>query len=88
MGHQIIKQPNGLFAVWSTIVDNFILTDATPEELIEDEMKSRREDVEEQIQKIVKTLNECRRYRHFMTWDEAINWRDVIHGEDYETNRE
>lgn len=33
MSHQIIKQPDGLLAVFSTVVDAFIITDATPQEL-------------------------------------------------------
>ena len=33
MGHQVVKQPDGKYAVWSTIVDDFIflgLDDLTP----------------------------------------------------------
>ena len=33
MAHQIMEQPNGKFAIWSTIVDNFILLNATEEEI-------------------------------------------------------
>ena len=32
MARRIVKQPDGLLSVWSTIVDNFIITDATKEE--------------------------------------------------------
>ena len=35
MGRQIIEQPNGKYAIWSTIVDDFILEDITVEEYIE-----------------------------------------------------
>lgn len=34
MAHSLVKQPNGLLAVFSSIVDNFILTDATPEQIV------------------------------------------------------
>lgn len=34
MGHQIIKQPNGLLSVFSSVTDSFILTEATPGELV------------------------------------------------------
>lgn len=35
MGWQIIKQPNGQYAVWSTGVDSFIAYDCSREELTE-----------------------------------------------------
>jgi hypothetical protein len=33
MGHQIIRQPDGKLAVFSSTTDTWILTDASPEEL-------------------------------------------------------
>ena len=33
MGRQIIRQPDGLLAVFSTVTDSWVLYDATPEEL-------------------------------------------------------
>ncbi len=35
MASQIIKQPDGLFAVFSTIVDGWVLVDATGEEIVD-----------------------------------------------------
>lgn len=35
MGQQIIQQPDGRLAVFSSITDTFIIMDATPEEIIE-----------------------------------------------------
>lgn len=35
MGHQIIQQPNGLFAVFSTVADGFVVVDGTQEEIVE-----------------------------------------------------
>jgi len=29
MGRQVVKQPDGNFAIWSSVVDDFILGDAT-----------------------------------------------------------
>ena len=34
MPSQMIRQPNGRFALWSTIVDDFVLLDATADEMI------------------------------------------------------
>jgi hypothetical protein len=35
MGRQIVKQPDGLYACWSTIVDDFIANNMTENEYIE-----------------------------------------------------
>lgn len=34
MGRQIIKQPNGKYAIWSTVSDSVIAWDGTKEEII------------------------------------------------------
>jgi hypothetical protein len=39
MARRIIRQPDGLLSVWSTHVDNFIIIDATPEEVLEELLK-------------------------------------------------
>lgn len=36
MGHQIIMQPDGKLAVFSSVVDDWITTDATPEEILDE----------------------------------------------------
>lgn len=35
MGHQIIKQPDGKFAIFSSMVDSWILFDATPQQIVD-----------------------------------------------------
>jgi hypothetical protein len=35
VGHQIIRQPDGKLAVFSSVVDDWILFDASPEELLD-----------------------------------------------------
>jgi len=35
MGNAIVKQPDGKYAIWSTICDNFIGIDGTKEEVLE-----------------------------------------------------
>ncbi len=35
MGHQIIRQPNGKYCIWSSHVDSIILFDATSDDLVE-----------------------------------------------------
>ena len=48
MSREIVKQPNGLYCVFPSIVDDVIVYDATPEELI----KFRIEEETETIKKI------------------------------------
>jgi hypothetical protein len=75
MGHQIIKQPDGKLAVFSSGTDTWILSDATAADLedyyaeraAEDARRSARETLEHVL------AGESRRvYRQFaMTFDEA-----------------
>jgi len=37
MAHHIIKQPNGLYCIYSTVVDAFLIEDATREDVIKSE---------------------------------------------------
>lgn len=81
MGQQIIKQPNGLFAVWSSIMDDFVITDATPEEIIEDwsERESRRIRVE--VTELIAKLNAGKRgWPFFKTYDECLDLIHEAHG--------
>jgi len=88
MGHQIIKQPNGKYAVFSSIVDHFIMWDATPEAIIEDRVQEFREQTEKAVRETCRRLDEGdpKVYRQFtMTWDEAIKDIRERYGKDDET---
>jgi len=37
MAHHIIKQPNGLYCIYSTVVDAFLIEDATRSDVIKSE---------------------------------------------------
>ncbi len=84
MARQIIKQPDGKYAVWSTIVDNFILIDATPEEIIDIWAEEEKERIEIKVLQVVKELNENGKPYHQFTksWDDAIETIKPIHEED------
>lgn len=55
MGRIVVKQPNGKYSVWSTVVDNFIIIDATEKEIadsyIEEKVEEIRKDVSRSISK-------------------------------------
>lgn len=57
MGHQIIRQPNGNFCVWSSHVDSIILFDATAEDLIEYYAKKSAEDTKRDITRICEKVS-------------------------------
>lgn len=54
MGRRIIKQPDDRFAVFSTVVDNFVYVNCTEKELIEylarDAAKHSREDTKRRLE--------------------------------------
>lgn len=86
MGHQYIKQPNGKFAIWSSIVDDFVYFDCTKEEIIEAEVE---EVVERLKADITKTLDKVEKgepayYQFTQSWEEALARRDEQHGKDRE----
>jgi len=49
MGHRIIKKKNGLFALWTTVCDDFLMDDATQEEIIEQLLKWEEKDLKEKL---------------------------------------
>lgn len=56
MSHQIIKQPNDKFALWSTIVEDFLLTDCDPDDIIEYEIDCAKEEIKEENMRIINGL--------------------------------
>lgn len=88
MSEQIIKQPNGLYGLWSTIVDNFVLINATREELIAYRVEKSIKEIAESIDKALVELNAIPPVkRNFtLTWDEALKCVRELHGEKELTN--
>ena len=83
MGRSIIKQPNGKLAVWSTIVDNFILDDATKQEYIAIRIKEETEKINETVTRIVDRLDSGKRQSYAsLTWEEALKEIEYRHGKE------
>ena len=51
MARQIVKQPNGLYAMWSTIVDDFLHVDLTRDEYITIRASEEAERVREELER-------------------------------------
>lgn len=75
MGHQIIKQPDDRYAVFSNNVDTWVVLDATADELVEMYAEDAAKRAREDTQRIVRALQEGRAgsiYRQFaMGFEEA-----------------
>lgn len=75
MGQQIIKQPDGRLAVFSSIVDAFIVVDATPEEILdwraEEAAAKERERTQRELDAVL--ADDPRRvyFQFTRTWEEA-----------------
>ena len=62
MGRIVVTQPDGKHAIFSTIIDDFILYDATRDELIEFLLNDKRREVENFVNVSLKKenrLGEC-----------------------------
>lgn len=85
MSEQIIKQPDGRLAVFSSITDTFIVMDAAPDELIEWRAKQAADAAREQARtELAHVLADspAKAYsRSTLTWEEAAQ-RNQEHGGD------
>lgn len=83
MGQQIIQQPDGLFAVFSSVTDTFIVVDATPEELVEwraeEAAEAARERTRRELDKVLDGNSRAAYAQFAMTWEEAAA-KDREHG--------
>lgn len=82
MGRQIIKQPNGKFAVWSTNSDAIILYDASESELVNYFVEREIKRIADDIRQICAELHGGGKpyYQWTMTWDEALKEHEENHG--------
>lgn len=75
MGQQVIKQPNGKLAVFSTGTDTWVFWDATADELIEHYKEEAARTAEQRLIDITKAVenNEANRIYHqfTMSFEEA-----------------
>jgi len=64
MGRSLIKQPNGLYAQWSSIVDDIIVANLTKEEMIQfaidEAIREAKENMEKRIYSLDKGKTEWR----------------------------
>lgn len=75
MGQQIIRQPDGNLAVFSSVTDTFIVVDATPEEIIqwraEEAVQAARDRTRRELDHVL--AGDPRRvyFQFAISWEEA-----------------
>lgn len=83
MGFQIIKQPDGLYAIFSSITDTFHLYDATPQDVEDYFVEIATEQTKREVARIMNAVvagMPRRAYAQFaLTWEEALEL-DREHG--------
>lgn len=74
MGRQIIKQPNGKYCIFSTVVDSVTDCNMTVEEIIEKWVDELKKDVSEKVYGIISSIekNEKPYHQFTMSYDEMI----------------
>jgi len=86
MGRTVVKQPNGKYAVFSSIVDDFVIVDADKQELIDSDIEEARERITAKYDEMFEFFDNgevAPRYMNFhMTWDEALERVVDVHGEE------
>lgn len=87
MGQQIVKQPNGLYAVWSSVVDDFVLFDATPDDIVNEMVNTERKNISESVRRIIGQLaaNDKPYCQFTMSWRECLATIKRLHGKDAES---
>lgn len=83
MGRQIIKKDNGKYAIWSTVVDDFLFDDITEEEWTKFRIEESIEETKKSVQRYFEEVKEgIHKNNPFaMTYEEACKTRDEVHNE-------
>lgn len=82
MGRQIIQQPDGKFAIWSTNSDSIIIYDASEADII---TYFLQQDIKDSVAATMNILDELKNgetpyYQFTRTWEEAIKEHEERHG--------
>lgn len=81
MGWQVIKQPNGKYCIWSSIVDDFIVYEATEKEIIDYWVKDAVTAANVAAIAQIKDANDGVIRKPFgLDFDGAIKQLEAIHG--------
>lgn len=91
MPHYFVKQPNGKYAIWSTISDTFLAIELTEEEAIHQEFADRThqgypggdEALLSNLKSEIRHVNEIgRAWDWAMYWEECVKWLERTNNEE------
>ncbi|MEK6829743.1 MAG: hypothetical protein AABY15_06505 [Nanoarchaeota archaeon] len=79
---QIIKQPNGKYCIFSSVEDNIIFCNMTPDEIIGVRTAEAKAKIEEEVARVIEGLESGDKpYHQFtMSYDEMLETIEEIHG--------
>lgn len=79
---QIIKQPNGKFCIFSTVVDNVTICQCTEQDIIDNLVEEAKVEIERKVKGVVEKLNNGEQPYHQFTisYTEMIKTIRDIHG--------
>lgn len=82
MADQIIKQPNGRYCIFSSVVDNITYYNMNKEDIIELRIKQYRQDITKKITETVEALDKGEKpyYQFTRSYDQMLNDITAIHG--------
>jgi len=82
MGKQIIKQPNGKYCIFSSIVDNVTHYDMSADDIIEEWVNDAKNDIIEKVKGIVSKLenNEKPYLQSTHSYEDVLKLIKEIHG--------
>lgn len=74
MARQIIKQPDGLWAEYSTISDGFIITGATKDQIIRSRTQEAASEAKERCEQVFQKIESGDKpyFQFGLTWEEAL----------------
>ncbi len=79
MGQRIVKQPNGLYGIFSSITDSYILCNATPEMIIKERIKEAKEKIKNEVLNEISENNKRK-----LEFDESLKTIQMVHGKNSE----
>ena len=82
MANQIIKQPNGKYCVFSSVVDNIISYDMDKQDIIDESVDEYRKEITERVNGIIDSLErgDMPYYQFTMDHVDMLNKIKEIHG--------
>lgn len=84
MSWQIIKQPNGKYCIFSSIVDNVVYYEGTKEQILNAYIEDSKKTITEKVNGIFDDLENGKKpYNQFtMSFNKMIHWIETSHGEE------